>query len=129
MSHSTAPITDPDNHLDEWFKHDSNEPHHQETHGQFNSAGIFITLLLTAFGTLGVSVTVILWTNHWVFGVQASSQEGSTRITSQRTEAFGAWKSQLHRAPEWIDQGAGVVSVPLETASRSVIGRYEQSGS
>ncbi|GAB4549358.1 MAG: hypothetical protein Tsb0013_10610 [Phycisphaerales bacterium] len=128
MSHTTGPISDPDSHVDEWFKHDPNEPHHQEAHGKFNNTGIFLTLLITIVGTFGVAWAAIKWTNHLVYEQEAKVVETSTRVTNEQYEALGRWQDQLHGGPEWIDQTAGTVSIPLDIATRHVLDRYANAG-
>ncbi|MEM1423362.1 MAG: hypothetical protein AAGH64_05095 [Planctomycetota bacterium] len=128
MSNPNTPIEDPDSHVDEWFKHDENEPHHMEAHGDFKSAGVFITLGVTLVGTLAVTLLAIQWTTGMVEDRENLVIENSLRSTADNREAWERWEGQLYGEPEWIDQTAGTVSIPLDLATRNVLERYNSGG-
>lgn len=124
MSHDPGPITDPDAHVDPWFKHAASEPHHQESHGEFSAKGVYATIAFIIIVTFGVAIIVVPWVSMQVRGIQAVSHEQSSAISGPRQEAFSTWDAELHGNPDWIDQQTGVVSVPIEEAKRRVIARY-----
>lgn len=129
MSHDPGPITDPDTHVDPWFQHDPNEPHHMASHGKFNNMGIFVTLFLTAAGTFGVAILVILLVRPVINDMKVKYQDESVMVTQEKRALFSAWTDKLYGSPEWISEDKGVVSLPLGVATQRVLERYQQPGS
>ena len=124
MSSHTGVIENPDTHVDEWFEHDPTEPHHQESHGEFNSPMIFASLGATLLLVIGVAAVTLIWWGQLVNTRNVEVYERSDARIAERVAAESAWKAWLYGAPEWVDQANGVVSIPLERAQNSVIEMY-----
>lgn len=127
MSHTPKNITDPDNYVDPWFKHDPNEPHHQKSHGDFNSPGVYLALGATVAVTFGVAVVVIIWFIGLVNEQQTRVQEQSDYVTAEKVNFFTTWEEELYGDPEWIDQNTGTVRLNINQSMRRVIDRYAEN--
>lgn len=124
MASNPGVIENPDTHVDEWFEHDPSEPHHQESHGEFNAPLIFGFLGATIVLVLGVAIVALVWWGQMVNDQAVVVQEQSRAAVGERVAAESGWKQVLHGSPEWVDQAAGVVSIPLERAQHAVLERY-----
>ncbi len=110
---------------DNWFKHDASEPKPQEMHGKINPMNIMLVLLGTLV-TVGVTIIVVLkmFFDPAVYEFKAERLEARTdAIAAPAQEALANWQSEMLTAG-WVDQGSGVVRLPLDVAKEKVIEEY-----
>lgn len=124
MASQPGVIENPDTHVDEWFTHDPSEPHHQESHGEFNSPMIFASLGATIVLVLGVAVVTLVWWGQLVDTRSVEVYEQSAARIGERVDAETRWQATLYGSPEWVDQASGTVTIPLDRAQQSVIEMY-----
>ncbi len=101
---------------DSWFRHDANEPHHQQAHGGTHAWGIIAFML----GTLALVLAVALFTYYGAFEPlmrqaheQAEARPLNADFATSQAAALTRFKSY-----EWADPAKGLVSVPLDVAKQ-----------
>ena len=113
-------------HHDEWFRHGSGDPHHQEAHGSTRTRAILAFLAFTVVFVIVVGALVFSFFESQARILKSSINEAST----PREEYVGSmtrWESELSTYG-WVAQEGGAVRLPLDEAIERVVVQYRTQG-
>ncbi|MBL0926910.1 MAG: hypothetical protein IBJ11_04555 [Phycisphaerales bacterium] len=124
--HTTADLEHDLHEHDEWFRHDPNEPHHQETHGKLSPLGISLFLLVTVLFVAATAGVLVQYLNRTLLDERYEQEQvrGEKMLFREKAESFAGWEKSLHGRPEWVDPKAGTIRIPVELARQKVLGYY-----
>ncbi len=110
---------------DSWFRHDPNEPHHQQSHGDFNPAIVMGFLGATIVAVLGVAIIVFPWFTRAINNLSVETRERNVGLLQEQISSFAQWESQLQGEPRWLDEKTNTVAIPIDLAIDQVVQRYK----
>lgn len=108
---------------DEWFRHSADEPHHQEAHGETKSQVILLFLLGTVVFVFGTGFVVLKFFEAETRKLKATMDEAATS-REEYLDANERWEREL-TSYGWASAIDGSVHIPLELATREVLGEYK----
>lgn len=116
-------------HHDDWFQHESGEPHHMAAHGDINSVAIIGFLIATFVAVFVVGFVTYKWYSSFAQTLEVSVREdrADEYYSVEKNSAFAAWEGALEEA-RWVNRDEGVVTVPVERAARIVASEYISEG-
>lgn len=130
--HDTKTLKDLEREIvehDTWFRHDANEPHHQESHGETNgwkiNAFLFIVILLVGASSYGMFKYYKMAEQKEIYKKYdlRTEQFGGAELNAMKEE----WNRQLSTAG-WVDANARVARLPIDVATQLVINDYKAKG-
>ncbi len=110
---------------DEWFRHPPGEEH-QSAHGDFNPYVVMGFLAVTIVIVFAVAFVVVPWFARMVQGQRIAVREQGARVVEEYVNARANWQGDLTGEPTWVNEGEGVVRVPIDFAIDQVVERYAE---
>ena len=109
---------------DEWFRHGSDEPTHQSSHGDFNPYVIMIFLFVTIVAVFGTVAAIVPWFARMTDHRKALVQEANPQYNAEFVEVSTAWRTDLYSEASWLDEKNNLVRIPIGEAVRLVVKEY-----
>mgnify|MGYP007011824688 CR=1 FL=1 len=109
---------------DSWFRHDPDEPHHQDSHGDFNPAIVMGFLGATIVGTLGVAIILFPWFTRSIQNLALEQREQNPGILQEQIGRVAEWDAALRGEPRWLDEQANIIAIPIDIAMDQVVQWY-----
>lgn len=109
---------------DDWFRHASDEPTHQSSHGDFNPYVVMTFLAVTIVLVFGSAAAIVPWFARMVDETEHLVQEDNPDYNKIYREKADLWRAELYGEATWADEKNNLVRIPINDAMDLVVKEY-----